>query len=229
MIRTDRRGRTVDVMNRTLAHDLLLLSLDEQGRRTRKDLVGHGVVGAVLAELALAGRLEIVRKRVTVVNPVPVGNERLDTVLARIAADKPRKPQQWVEKLRKGHADQLIEDLTAAGVLRREEERVLGFIHSDRYLQPDSRPTDELRSRLRSLLAGGPVPEDPRLVVLAHLVQVTGVHKLVAPELTGRQVKRRIGELSLHPWAYRAVRKAIEATQASAAVILAVAVASTSD
>ncbi|HYO85762.1 MAG TPA: GPP34 family phosphoprotein [Dermatophilaceae bacterium] len=129
-------------MNRTLAHDLLLLSLDEEGRRTRKDLVGHGVVGAVLAELALAGRLEIARKRVMVVNPVPVGNERLDTVLARIAADKPRKPQRWVEKLRKGLADQLIEDLTAAGVLRREEGRVLGFIHSDRYLQPDSdRPT----------------------------------------------------------------------------------------
>lgn len=72
------------------------------------------------------------------------------------------------------------------------------------------------------------MPEDPRLVVLAHLVQVTGVHKLVAPELRGREVKRRIGELSLHPWAYQAVGKAIEATQASAAVILA-AVATTSD
>src|SRR5688500_5350502 len=110
----------------TLADELALLAYDDDGsRKLGQPALGYGLAGALLIELALARRVDVVGKKVTVLDPAPVGRPLLDQALARIADDKPRKPAHWIEKLGKKLTEQVLDGLVAGGVLRREEDRVL--------------------------------------------------------------------------------------------------------
>src|SRR5262245_29511984 len=86
----------------TIAEALLLLAYrDDKGT----PLITTGeldvvLTGGLLAELAIADRIELSEKKVVVVNAAPTGDDELDAVLARIGGEaKLRKPEWWVSKL----------------------------------------------------------------------------------------------------------------------------------
>ena len=77
----------------SLAEEIVLLSLDDETGRP----VGRGgmapdlaLAGALLMDLALAGRLDTDRDRVMVVNAAPTGDAVRDAALAAVAA--PARP-----------------------------------------------------------------------------------------------------------------------------------------
>ncbi|GGP37483.1 GOLPH3/VPS74 family protein [Saccharothrix coeruleofusca] len=201
-----------------LAEELALLAYDDSGAaRVGQPALGYGLAGALLAELALAGRVDVVDRRVAVLDPTPPQEPAVRAVLARIAADKPRKPKWWVAKLSKGLTTQVLDGLVGAGVLRREKGRVLWVFPRTRYPSPGGREPEaetEARGRLVAAVTGdGPV--EPRTAALGALVRAVRYDRQVFPDLPRSRVRTRLKEFSEGDWAATAVRKAIEEHQAA--------------
>lgn len=201
----------------TLAAELALLSYDDAGtNRLGTPKLDYGLAGAVLLELALAGRVEVIDGKVVVVDPGPVGSPLLDDLLGRIARDdKRRKPKDWITRLTKGLRERVLDDLVDAGVLRRDADRVLAIFPRTRYPSTTgAQPAVETVARQRLIAAistDGPV--EPRTAALVGLVQAVGLHQQLFRDLPRDQVKRRLKEISEGNWASAAVRRAIEELQ----------------
>lgn len=211
-----------------LAEDLLLLLLDDDLGTLRQSNLQPLLGGAVLAELALLGAVEVEEKQgfwqTVRVRPVP-GRRPEDPVLAGaqdVVAEKPRTAQDLATRLGKPLKDRLTDRLVARGILRREEHKVLGLFPSARWPAADSRHEDEVRRRLADVLVRGLSP-DPRTVALVALLSaVDQAHKVVPGEgLSGREVRKRakqlVADMDEGEWAAKAVRDAVQATTTAVA------------
>ncbi|MFU8853900.1 GOLPH3/VPS74 family protein [Micromonospora sp. SL1-18] len=215
----------------TLADELVLLAYDDAGaNRLGRPHLDYGLAGAVLLELALAGRAEVVDSRLTVVDPTPLGHPVLDKALARIGAEqKRRKPKDWISRLAKQLPDRVLAGLVEAGVLRRESDRVLGLFPRTRYPSPtgaEPPPETEARGRMHAAVAtGGPV--DARTGALIALVRAVGLDGKLFRDLPKDRVKARLAEIGAGDWASAATKKAIEETQAAIMVAITAAIIAT--
>ncbi|GAA4939843.1 GOLPH3/VPS74 family protein [Actinoplanes utahensis] len=216
-----------------LMEEFTLLAFDDDGRKivdsTRLD---YTLGGAILLELALAERIEVVDKKVVVRDPSATGDELLDQSLTRIATDtKSRKPGHWVQKFAKGTRQRVLDDLVAAGVLRAEEGKFLIIFPQTRY--PSAAGGEpvvetEARARMRAAIEGTG-EADPRTSALCALVAASDTSRKVFADLDRKLVKRRLKEISEGAWAAAAVKRAIEevfaAVAASGAAVAAAAAA----
>ncbi|MEU5884692.1 GPP34 family phosphoprotein [Spirillospora sp. NPDC047279] len=216
-------------MNDTLplADELLLLALREADGKQLIDTarLNAGLGGAVLAELALAGRVRLDGRRLAVGDAAPHGEPDLDAALARVAADrKPRKPEYWVQKL--GRSDlrkRRLEGLAERGVLTTEDHKALGLFSYRRYPEQDSAPETEIRGRLQNALDGGAT--DDRTITLLAITHACGLDRKIFPGVPKKDLKRRIEKLAADDWAGAAVTKVI--VQAVSAAVVAATVAAT--
>ncbi|MCO5997772.1 GOLPH3/VPS74 family protein [Actinoallomurus rhizosphaericola] len=211
----------------TLADELLLLALREQDGSA---MIGStdlacGMAGALLAELALAERVQLVDGRVVAVDPSPLGDPDLDALLARITADgRRRKAEQWVDRARAGIRKRRLARLVAIGILGTREHRVLVFRHTT-YPERDPRPEQELRARLRAVLGGAPA--DERSSALLAIVHACRLDRKAFPDVDRQVLRRRVKEITEEQWAGRAVAKAIAAIQLAVVAATSAAVAAT--
>ncbi|MFI5495394.1 GPP34 family phosphoprotein [Actinoplanes sp. NPDC051859] len=212
-----------------LAEEFVLLAYRDDGSPeldgTRLTI---GLGGALLLELALAERVAVEDKKIVVGNPAPVGDPLVDDALARIVADpKSRKPGHWVTTFAKDARQRTLDRLVAAGVLTREQDKVLLVFPRTRYPAPhgvEPVPETEARQRLTAAVQDtGPV--EPRTAALCALVGATGMDRKVFRDLDRQQVKTRLAEISQGSWAAAAVKKAIEEIQA--AIMIGATVAAT--
>ncbi|NUT97882.1 MAG: GPP34 family phosphoprotein [Saccharothrix sp.] len=211
----------------TLADELALLAYDDDGtRRLGQPALGYGLAGAVLVELAIAGRVEVADKRVVVLSTERIGHDVLDEALTRMADDPLRKPKTWVEKLSKGLTDRVLDGLADAGVLRREQDKVLLIFPRTRFPSPGGvePPLEtEVRARLtRAVATDGPV--DPRTAALCALIRAVQFEGKVFTDQPRDRLKRRLKEISEGDWAADATRKAIEEVQAAVSVMMVAAI-----
>lgn len=159
-----------------LAEELLLLGYDDKsgralGSRIALDL---GMAAAVLVELALAGRVALSDGSIVVTNQTPTGDVIADDVLAKIANDTPHTPASWLQRLRHGLRDRILDDLCARGVVRDVAETQLDHIHVHRYPVLDPSVEAEVRARLVDALTGERAP-DERTAALAAVMAATRV------------------------------------------------------
>ncbi|NGM19696.1 GPP34 family phosphoprotein [Roseomonas stagni] len=170
----------------TMPEEILLLLLDDQ---TGKPVGLPGpagdlaVVGAILMELALAGRIDTDLDGLSVVSAQPTGDPVLDGVLARLAAPGPaRTSRGWIQEFAKGGGllrTQLLERLVQGGVLRRVENRFLWVFPERRYPKVEGRAdVEEVRARLRHVLLDDSIP-DPRDALLIGLARATALVPLL--------------------------------------------------
>ncbi|WP_433064224.1 GOLPH3/VPS74 family protein [Dactylosporangium sp. CS-033363] len=216
-------------MRNGLADDFLLLALDDKGSNLAGDPgLDYGLSGAVLLDLMLAGRLDLAGQRVTVTDPGPTGDPLADGVLARIAgAPRPRKPDDWIQPLTDGLRAAVLDRQVAAGVLRRERERLLWVIPLTRYPSATgAEPATEtaVRRELTAALDGsGPV--SARTAALLGLLQAVGLARKVFPGRPAKELKARLDEIEAGNWAAEAVRQAIARIQALIGAMAAVSAA----
>lgn len=216
-----------------LAEDLLLLLTDDTTGKpvvdgTKLDLA---LAGAVLLDLATAGRLEVSEPggsmkpgRVAVLSSQPTGDDVLDEGLRRIEAKRPQKPQSVLPALAKRLRQALYERLVRRGILRFEEGRVLGIFPTKQWPASDSAHEDEARRGLYDVLVVGRTPQQREALLVSLLHAVDGVPKVVADGGLGkRELKTRAKAIAEGEFAGAAVRKAIEAV--NTAVIASVTAA----
>jgi hypothetical protein len=188
----------MDAMTLTMPEEILLLLLDDQ---TGKPVGLPGpagdlaVVGAILMELALAGRIDTDLDSLSVTSRDPIGDAVLDGVLARLSAPGPaRTSRAWIQDFAKGAGllrTQLLERLVQRGVLRRVEDRFLWVFPERRYPKAEGRAeVEEVRARLRHVLLDDSIP-DPRDALLIGLARATAlVPLLLSPEEAARAAPR---------------------------------------
>jgi hypothetical protein len=208
----------------SLAEDLLLVLLNDTTGRPMVDSTSLDSVlaGAVLADLALAGRIEVVegegffgRERVRVVDAAPTGDDSADEAL-RLAGEKPRRGDQLVAKLGKGLRQGILSRLEQRGIVHRQSTRVLGIFPRDRWPAQDASAEHALRQRLRDVLVVGTTPDDRTVALVALLSAIDHAHKIFDGDRAERKaVKARAKALAEGSWPAVAVRKAVQSSRAS--------------
>jgi hypothetical protein len=111
----------------TVAGELAMLAYDEQsGSAGWKAMnLDVGLAGAVLADLSLAGRLQLNDGNLAAIDAPPSGDPVADHVMARIRdEEKSRTPKWWVQRLSRDVRQPLLDQLVAAGVLRQESGKM---------------------------------------------------------------------------------------------------------
>ncbi|MFD6567583.1 GPP34 family phosphoprotein [Micromonospora profundi] len=213
-----------------LTDELVLLAYDDDGaNRLGRPHLDYGLAGAVLLELALAGRVEMTDKHLVVTDPAPTGVPLLDDALAVLAAGRPRKPKNWIGKLAKGLPERVLDGLVDTGVLRRESDKVLLVFPRTRYPSPTgAQPAVETAARERmaaALTGNGPV--DARTAALLTLTRAVGLDRKLFRELPKDRVKARMDEIAAGDWASAAAKKAIDEMQAALMVATTAAIVTT--
>jgi pimeloyl-ACP methyl ester carboxylesterase len=207
-----------------LAEELTLLAYADDGTPlTDGTHLDNGLGGALLLELALAGRVDVRDKKVVVLDPAPTGDPLVDEALARIAAEpKERRPGAWVTRLAKQARPRVLDKLVADDVLTVEKDRVLGVFPRKKYPAVNGvEPVAETQARQRlrtAVLGSGPV--ETRTAALCALVAATDLDRKVLADLDRRRIQARLKEIGEGSWAAIAVKKAIEEIQAAVMVAI---------
>jgi hypothetical protein len=173
----------------SLAEEAVLLSLDDATGRP----VGRAgmapdlaLAGALLMDLALAGRVDTDRDRIWVADPAPTGDPAADAVLARLAAPgAPGDARGAILLLAREAAaarEAILDRLVAAGILKRVEDRVLWVFADRRYPKAAGQAqAEDARARLRALLLAEEIPA-PRDALLLGLARAAGLLPLLFTE-----------------------------------------------
>ena len=210
-----------------LAEDLLLvLTDDDTGKLAAASTnVDLALGGALLVELALMDRVDVagadehVREgRLVITDTTPTGDGLLDEALAIVGHKEGKKPQSVVARLGKGLRVRLYERLTKGGVLRAEDGRVLGIFPTHRWPAVDAAHEMSVRAGLATALRNGATTEERTgaLVSLLHALKVA--HKVMDPGSVGlskKELNANANRIAKGDWAARAVRQAIDNTNAA--------------
>lgn len=212
----------------TLVEELLLLAYDDATGRDRSGgFLEIGLSGAIMLELTLAGRLDVVDKKVKVLDPSPVGDALLDDRLAAIAADKPRAPKAVVERTAKGLKRTVLDTLVAAGVLRHRRDTALGIFPLHRYLPNDPAAEADARARLTAAVDAARA-SDARTAALAALVYAMKLERVTFPGRKVGPTRKALKAIAQGSWAGEATRRAVDAAQAAVmSAVMAATAAST--
>jgi Golgi phosphoprotein 3 len=184
----------------TLAEDLLLLALDDDNGTVpwqHSTALPHGLGGALLMDLVLQGRIDVVGKKVVVTSAASTGDDILDEALVTIGESKRRHDaKHWVSKLggRSGLKEQLARRLVERGILEEQEKVFLWVFRSNRY--PTSNPEVEasLRQQIHDVVLSGEDP-DVRTLMLLSLVHACDLGDVLFTRDERKRAKQRIKEL----------------------------------
>jgi hypothetical protein len=173
----------------TLLEEVALLTIDPRTGGLRGDQlysIPYALAGAVLFDLALAGRIDTDTEAITVVGTGETGQRVQDELLAELVKQGgPLDVRRWVEQtflLHKDLEERALEQLVDRGLVRMETSRRLWVIEIQRFPMVDGRPYQLVRDRLCDAILGDAVPptRDIMLVSLASACGLLGA--VLTPE-----------------------------------------------
>ena len=181
----------------TLGDDLILLSVWQGGGRIGSlRAIGVGLMGAELVRLAASGRIDIVKGRITVLDPAPTGDAEADAALAGLAAQRrPPGAQAWCSRPRRGIWDAYLARLAAAGVVQAEQQTRLRFFRVTRWRVTDPARVADARARLDAI-ARGTGQVDLAQAAFGGLAHATGLSGQLYPGRAGRGTRKRLQQVA---------------------------------
>ncbi|WP_368415318.1 GPP34 family phosphoprotein [Falsiroseomonas sp.] len=186
-------------MQLSMPEELLLLMLDDKTGRLMERATPSGeyaLAGALLAELALAGRVDSDNTKLWAADATPTGDALADRVLAQIAdAPQLRDSRYWIETLgtdARDFLEVLFERLVAKGVLNKVEGRFLWVFPERRYPAVSGKEEREVKARLLCVLFNDEIP-DPRDSLLIGLCRAAGLFAFI---LSGQELDRVQGRIN---------------------------------
>jgi hypothetical protein len=171
-----------------LADDLFLTAHDTVKGRSllTPATLGLGLAGALLGELVLWRRLDIVDAKIVLIDDRPTADPAVTAVLDQLLREgHHRAVRDWIAFLATGIAIDLVERrLSRAGLVQRQEKR--GLLGSKVFFVPtDSMVAGWPATRIRTFLGRGELLDIPDLV-LAGLILATGLDQHVFVTLDAR-------------------------------------------
>ncbi|MEU8818382.1 GPP34 family phosphoprotein [Actinoplanes sp. NPDC048796] len=184
-----------------LADDLFLTAHDSvKGKCLLSPAtLGLGMAAALIGELVLWRRLDLVDGKIQIIDDRPTGDPAATAVLDQLLREgHHRAIRDWISFLATGIAVDLVERrLSRAGLVQRQEKRGL-FGAKVSFVPSDSMIAGWPATRIRTFIGRGEMLDVPDLV-LAGLILATGLdqHVFVTLDTRGRtqlfdQLKRRL-------------------------------------
>lgn len=211
-----------------LAEELFLLAINEENGRLASTYLNYGLAGAMLADLALLGRVRLGEKRkLMVVDETPTGDSLLDLGFTEILeAKRPAKLLDWVNILaEKRFWKRVPESLIAKGILYKEDKQFLWVFPYVAYPQKDANAKYWIKENLRSIALTSQTGEARRVILLG-LCKACQMMNLIFTKDERKAAARRINELRQGEALGEAVAKTLEEIQSAAAAAVVIAVAS---
>lgn len=207
-----------DSTARPLPEELLLLCADPSTGKIRTPTGFHrAMAGAVLAELLLTGGLTVDDRRITAYQPLAATEPVSAAVLERLArSGKSRRPFRLDTAVRQVTLPELrgfTVSLTAQGLLRSEDRRLLGLIPYQRRFATSPETAPAITARVRAALTSFQAVERDRQ--LAGLTGAMGLERRLFPGAEGAELRRAVRGLSKSLPIPRAVRRVIAADSSS--------------
>jgi hypothetical protein len=206
----------------TLSDDLLLLLVNTDGTLRLLGKLRFGLAGSELVRLAAAGRVNVERRKIVVLDSSPTGDPLLDQALASMTRGwMAPTAKAWVARDRHGLVKQYLARLVAAGVLREDRRKSLGFIPVTEWTVIDRARAAQAGDRLVEIATstGALSPEQRALGGLASAIGIPG---MVFPARAGAAARKRLREIARHDPAARTVMDAAVDAADNAAVSAAI-------
>ena len=211
----------------SLFEELLILAVHEDKGTfigSAFENINTGLVGAILAELALRGVIQIQENhRLRVVDVSAIEDEILNEALDIMKdSEKERKSGYWVnsltqkpEKIRKHITERLIQK----GIVTQEDDHLLWVIPSP--LQPEVKASTKywIKRRLRSIVLASNEAEQ-RDIALLGVIKACDLLDLVFLKDERRLASRQIGELVVSEALKNPVVQTIEEIGLAIAVVV---------
>jgi len=215
-----------------IAEDVLLLAVDDATGKVSQWTMNldSALSGAVLIELAVAGRIQLDRDgrtaKVVVVDAAPTGDPVLDPSLQSLVDKDPMRPESAIGRVGKGLRERLYASLEAKGTLRRESGKVLGIFSTTRWPAEDSVHEAGIRQQVTNALLLGQDP-DERVAAIISVLAAADMLRTVVDKNDAKTAKQRAKAIAEGNWAADGVRSAIQEMQLaiSAAVMVSTTVA----
>ncbi|MEA5574378.1 GOLPH3/VPS74 family protein [Calothrix sp. UHCC 0171] len=205
-----------------LSQDLILLALNPETGKTRFSwyaALEYGLVGSLLLDLVLQGKLEIDNdNRVIGAISGNTGDEFLDRHLNEVlASSRPRTARFWITLWRRRYRwfqPIVLQNLVNLGVLERQEQRILGLLPTQRYFLTDESVQREIVQQVRAAVLEG-IGLDYRMVALISLMQASHLTDAVFRPEERPEARSRIKAIAEGELVGKAVSKAIFIIQAT--------------
>jgi hypothetical protein len=213
-----------------LSQDLILLALNPQTGKTRFSwyaALEYGLVGSLLLDLVLQGKLEIdndnrvigaIRASHGQATAGNTGNEFLDQRLSEVlASSRPRTARFWVTRWRRRYRwfqPIVLQNLVDLGVLQRQEQCILGLFPTQRYFLTDESIRREIVQQVRAAVLEG-IGLDSRMAALISLMQASHLTDAVFRPEERPEARSRIKAIAEGELVGQAVSKAIFTIQAA--------------
>lgn len=184
----------------TLAEDLLLIALDDDDGTVpwqHSTALPNGLGGALLMDLVLQERIDVIDKKVAVMSAASTGDDILDEALVTIGESKrQRDAKHWVSKLggRSGLKEQLARCLVERGILEEQEKVYLWVFRSNRFPTTNPEVEASLRQQIHDVVLSGEDP-DERTMMLLSLVYACDLGDVLFTRDERKQAKERIKHL----------------------------------
>lgn len=206
---------------------LLLLFQPDSGTIAGENILFYVLGGAVLADLALAGRVEAEEHGLFTRVRAAGDGDAPDPLLASALTSLSKKPQD-VQAVLAGIGPQLrgpvLDRVVARGDLHRAEGKVLGLFPTTKLTLASERRSDLIRS-VRAALIDGDAP-DPRTAASIALLSASGTLPQFHAEIPwGSDVYTRAKQLEDGDWGAAAASSAVVRTMN--AVIMNTVIAAT--
>lgn len=185
----------------SLPEDLLLLCARRSDGRIRQPIyLPHALAGAILAELLLTGALRFDGKRLHADSNPPLRHPALaaaaTSLLPNLSGPRGARISTCLARLRRRPgARPFLDSLTTAGLLRRDEARLLGFIPVTTHTLTDPSARASRVARIDAALASPPTA-DPRDLALATLASTVDLTNHLHPTRPDRPTRRLLTDLT---------------------------------
>lgn len=209
----------------SIAEELLLLCYDPGTGRPLVDStrLTCGLVGAMIAELALDERIGIDGEYLYAHRHAPSGDPGLDTFADRVAAEqRARKIKWWVNKVQSGRLRrELLDGAVAHGVLEHQSRRALGIFPMNDYRPARPGHREEMHQRLGAVLRQERAADDSRTVALLALCGAVRIDRKLFSDLPSRERRRLMKEVLAGDKIGQAVKSVIQSIEAATAAAAA--------
>jgi len=217
-----------------LAQDLMLLALNSETgsvRSAASEALPYGLIGAMVLDLVLQGKVAIDNKRLVVIDSQLTGDEFLDRFLHEVVLEpRAKKVQRWVEHWHSKNSDfrkTVLQSLVNLGILAQQEVRELWVFRSQRHFFVDPSVQYRLIDQVRAAVFSD-VNLDSRMAALISLVQACELTNTLFDAQERREAHQRMKAISRGELVGKAVSDAVSEIQAALiATITAVMVTST--
>ncbi len=167
-----------------LLDKLFLLALDDEKGTFVSDseVFGYCIAGAILFELSIKERIQIVENKVKIVNKEKLNDEVLDYCLEIISdSKKDRKVNHWIETI--GYKEgslrkKVLNKLISLEILEEKENKILWVFTIKKHPTKNVLPENILRKRLNDIIVNKTKAELDEIMIIS-LVDSCGLNKEV--------------------------------------------------